>query len=234
MEFYVEQAVLDLGVKIIFVVVEGMDNQHDSREWNDSRNGRIASLVERWSGMDLHADPVLEGFHELHDRAGIRRKHNVPAPVTLIKLLVKRGTAPYINKVVDIYNTISMETRLALGAHDLAHVDGNVTLRMTDGYERFVPLGESHPTPVAAGEYAYCDDAHEVLCRLEVRQVNKTATTAATTDAFFIVQGNKATSDEYVNAVAHGLAAEIVHHCGGTSHIVHPHVIEEGSGGNGR
>lgn len=225
MDFYVERAVLDLGVKIVFVVVEGMDNIHDSDEWSQGRDARLASLVARYQGQELHDDPVLEGFHVLHDHAHVRRKHNVPAPITLIKLLCKRGSAPYINKIVDIYNVVSMETRLALGAHDLAHVEGNVTLRMTDGTERYVPLGESEPVAVAAGEYSYCDDANEVLCRLEVRQVNKTATTPATTDAFFIVQGNEATSDEYVLEGARALCAELTRHCGGTARVVVPHVI---------
>lgn len=225
MDFNVERAVLNLGVKIVFAVVEGMDNIHDSAEWNQRRDVRLADLVARYQGQELHDDPVLEGFHVLHDHAHVRRKHNVPAPVTLIKLLCKRGSAPYINKVVDIYNVVSMETRLALGAHDLAHVEGNVTLRMTDGTERYVPLGESEPVAVAAGEYSYCDDANEVLCRLEVRQVNKTATTPETTDAFFIVQGNEATSDEYVLEGARALCAELTRHCGGTARVVVPHVI---------
>lgn len=228
MEFFVEQAVLDLGIKIVFVVIEGMDNKSRSAEWDGSRDARLERLVEHWRGMDLHADPVLEGFHELHDRAHVRRKHNAPAPVTLIKLLVKRGTAPYINKVVDIYNTVSMETRLALGAHDLDHVEGNVTLRLTDGTERFVPIGGQGPIAVAAGEYAYCDDSNEVLCRLEVRQVSKTATTIDTKGAFFIVQGNAVTSDEYVLQGAQTLIDEVMRHTGGTGRVVLPEIINQG------
>ncbi len=226
MDFYVEQQVLDLGVKIVFAVVEGFDNQTVSPDWEAERTRRLAALVDRWTGQGLHADPVLEGFHILHDHAHVRRKHNVPAPNTLIKLLVKRGTSPSINKVVDLYNIISMETRLALGAHDLDHVDGNVTLRITDGTERYVPLGESEPVPVAAGEYSYCDDANEVLCRLEVRQVNKTATLPSTTRAFFIVQGNEATSDDYVREVAQRLVDEVVRVAGGSGHVIVPTVIK--------
>ena len=222
MAYYVEQAVRDLGVKIVFAEVEGFDNQTDSPAWDGRRSERLAKLVDRWTGKDLHEDPVLEGFHILHDHAHIRRKHNVPAPVTLIKLLVKRGDAPYINKVVDIYNMVSMETRLALGAHDLDHVAGDVTLRITDGSERYVPLGESQPIPVAAGEYSYCDDSNEVLCRLEVRQVNKTATTPRTTRAFFIVQGNEATPDSYVVDAAQRLVEEITRYAGGSGRVVMP------------
>ena len=220
--YYVEQAVRDLGVKIVFAEVEGFDNKTDSVEWNGQREGRLVELVDRWTGKDLHKDSVLEGFHILHDRAHIRRKHNVPAPVTLIKLLVKRGDAPYINKVVDIYNTISMETRLALGAHDLDRVEGDITLRVTDGSERHVPLGECLPVPVAAGEYSYCDDSNEVLCRLEVRQVNKTAITPKTTRAFFIVQGNEATPDSYVVDAAQYLVDEVTRYAGGNGRVVIP------------
>ena len=81
----------------------------------------------------------------------------------------------YINTAVDIYNLLSLESKLALGAHNIDKVDGNVTLRFTDGTERFVPLGQTEPVPVAPHEYCYCDDSNEVLCRLEIRQVNKTA-----------------------------------------------------------
>ena len=91
MTYYVEQAVRDLGVKIVFAEVEGFDNQTDSPAWDGRRSERLAKLVDRWTGKDLHEDPVLEGFHILHDHAHIRRKHNVPAPVTLIKLLHKQG-----------------------------------------------------------------------------------------------------------------------------------------------
>ena len=222
MAYYVEQAVRDLGVKIVFAEVEGFDNQTDDPAWDAQREERLSELVAYWTGKDLHADPVLEGFHILHDHAHVRRKHNVPAPVTLIKLLVKRGNAPYINKVVDIYNTISMETRLALGAHDLDRVEGDVTLRITDGSELYVPLGEYLPVPSAAGEYSYCDDSNEVLCRLEVRQVNKTAITPRTTRAFFIVQGNEATPDSYVVVAAQRLVEEITHYAGGSGRVVIP------------
>jgi DNA/RNA-binding domain of Phe-tRNA-synthetase-like protein len=101
-------------------------------------------------------------------------------------------------------------------------VEGDVTLRITDGSERYVPLGECLPIPVAAGEYSYCDDSNEVLCRLEVRQVNKTATTPRTTKAFFIVQGNDATPDSYVEEAAQRLVDEITRYAGGSGRVVMP------------
>lgn len=225
MEFSVEQGVLDIGVKILFVVVEGLDNREASPEWLAYRDRRIAELAETWRDLDVKADPILEGFNILHDNAHVKRHHNVPAPNNLIKLLKKRSTLAFINPVVDVYNLVSLETKLALGAHDMDRVDGNFTLRFTDGTERFVPLGLTDPVPVKPHEYCYCDDANEVLCRLEVRQVNKTAVDERTRRSAFIVQGNEATSDEYLREGAERLVEAITSNCGGEGRVVVPQVI---------
>lgn len=225
MEFFVQQGVLDTGVKILFTVVEGFDNRAPSAEWMALRAERIAGLAQAYRGYDVKADPVLEGFNVLHDNAGVKRRKNVPASTNLIKLLEKHGDLAFINTVVDIYNIVSIESKLALGAHDMDRIEGDFTLRFTDGSERFVPLGQVDPVPVKPHEYCYCDDSDEVLCRLEVRQVNKTAVTEGTTRAAFIVQGNEATSDEYVLQTAEKLRDEVVRHCGGKGRVVIPKAI---------
>ena len=83
----------------------------------------------------------------------------------------------HVNLAVDIYNLISMETGICLGAHDLKGVNGNITLRFTTGTEKFLPLGQTEPKEVKANEYSYIDDRNEILCRLEIRQVEKTKVT---------------------------------------------------------
>ena len=63
------QAVLDIGVKIIFPVLEGIDNTVLSPEWKKVRRDRISLLLEKYRDIDYHADPILEGFHVLHDKS---------------------------------------------------------------------------------------------------------------------------------------------------------------------
>lgn len=225
MEFRVERGVLDLGVKIVFGVVEGFDNTEPTDAWMSYRNRRLSELVNAYRDFDPKADPVLEGFNILHDKSGVKRRKNVPASTNLIKMLEKHDGLTFINTVVDIYNLVSVESKLALGAHDMDHIDGNFTLRFTDGTERYVPLGQIEPRPVRPHEYCYCDDANEVLCRLEVRQVNKTAVTESTTRAAFIVQGNAATSNSYVRETAEHLVEEVACYCGGQGRVVVPTVI---------
>ena len=153
---------------------ETLNNHDNSEEWQQYRTKRIHELYELYKDADVHADPVLEGFNILHDNTGVKRRKNIPASENLIKLLVKRGEVFYINQAVDIYNLISLDSKLALGAHNIDKTDGGVTLRFTDGTEKYIPIGQNEPTPVAAHEYCYCDDSNEVLCRLEIRHIGMT------------------------------------------------------------
>lgn len=84
---------------------------------------------------------------------------------------------------------------------------------------------KADPVPVKPHENACCDDSNEVLCRLEVRQVNETAVNEATTRAAFLVQGNEATSDAYVRETAERLVTSITRYCGGAGRVVVPQVV---------
>ena len=225
MEFKVEKAVLDAGVKIVFVVIQGLDNSKESYEWHAHREVLLNDLLERYKDVDVHQDPILEGFNLLHDHTGVKRRKNIPASENLIKLLQKHGSLTYINKVVDIYNLISLDSKLALGAHNIDRVSGNVTLRFTDGTERFVPLGQTEPVAINPHEYSYIDDSNEVLCRLEIRQVQKTLVDETARNVFYIVQGNEATSDELLLQTAQQIIDLTTKYSGGEGEIIIPKII---------
>jgi DNA/RNA-binding domain of Phe-tRNA-synthetase-like protein len=137
-----------------------------------------------------------------------------------LNFLISKRTIPRINLLVDIYNLISIKYGLALGAHDLSKIDGNVTLRLTRGDEIFFPLGQSDPKLIPKGDYSYIDDSNEIICHLEVRQVEKTKITLNTSDAFFIVQGNENTSDDYLNLATQDLINLIKENCGGKERFI--------------
>ena len=225
MEFKVEKAVLDAGVKIVFVVIRGLDNSKENVEWHAHREVLLNNLLERYKDIDVHKDPILEGFNLLHDHIGVKRRKNIPASENLIKLLQKHSSLTYINKIVDIYNLISLDSKLALGAHNIDRVSGNVTLRFTDGTERFVPLGQTEPVAINPHEYSYIDDSNEVLCRLEIRQVQKTLVDETARNVFYIVQGNDATSDELLHQTARKIIDLTTQYCGGVGEIVIPQVV---------
>ena len=87
----------------------------------------------------------------------------------LLKNLLKKQEFHKINPLVDLYNLISMDTKLALGAHDLDKIEGNITLRLTQGNGNYIPLGSEEAKEVKAGIYSYIDDANDIICYSEIR-----------------------------------------------------------------
>lgn len=219
MKFSVNEEVKELGVKVVGFIIEGLDNKNINQEYIDYRKKEIEKLLETYSNFDVKEDKILEGFNKLHDNAGVKRRKNIPASENLIKLLQKNNGMFEINKVVDIYNIISMKSKLCLGAHDMDKIDGNVTLKITDGKEKFIPIGGEEKV-LDAGEYSYVDDSNEIICRLEVRQVEKTKIIEDTKNVFYIVQGNEETSEEYLLEVAQEVIDKTVMCCGGMGRIM--------------
>ena len=147
-------------------------------------------------------DLILHGFRTLHEKVKRSNRKFPASPEELVRIFTETGRFPRINLLVDIYNFISLKTKLALGAHDMNNIKGNVTLRLTAGDEKFYPLGSNALTPVPPGEYSYIDDENNIICRMEVLQVEPTKITTDTTDVFLIVQGNENTGNNYIESGA--------------------------------
>lgn len=220
MKFIVDENVLALGVKIKAAVIEGINNKEISEEYEAWRKEKVASLIEKYKDYNIKADPIIEGFYELHQEVGVPRRKNLPASENLIRLLTKREELISINKAVDIYNILSIESKLCLGAHDIDKVDGNVTLKITDGTEKFLPLGSEELKPVKAGEYSFVDDNNDVVCWLDIRQVDKTKVTEDSKNVLYLIIGNKETKDEDLEKVTNDLISLTTKFASGKATIV--------------
>jgi|APFre7841882724_1041349.scaffolds.fasta_scaffold03135_2 DNA/RNA-binding domain of Phe-tRNA-synthetase-like protein len=213
--FHVADEVRALGVRGAFCVLTGLDNHRDPPGLAPYRAALAARLGGELHGDFLATDPVLAGFRALHDAIGRSNRRFVASAEALAALFLRKGIVPAINPLVDLYNGVSLETRLSLGAHDLAALEGDIVLRLTRGDEHFVPLGADRPDVVPAGEYAYVSGAAEIICRLEYRQCERTKVTQDTTDCFYILQGNAATPAALLESALARLVELTTTHCGG-------------------
>lgn len=220
MKFIVDEKVLELGVKIKAVIIKGLDNENVSEDYLTWRKNKVQELITKYKDYDIKNDPIIEGFYELHQEVGVPRRKNLPASENLIKLLTKREELVSINKAVDIYNILSIESKLCLGAHDIDKVSGNVSLKITDGTEKFLPLGSEELKPINPGEYSFVDDDNDVVCWLDIRQVDKTKVTESSKNVLYLIIGNKETKDEDLEKVTNDLIELTTKFAGGTAEIV--------------
>ncbi len=180
---------------------------------------RKKEAIPALQAIDLETNPVLAAYRELHRQAGLNEV--VPPAQHLIALAKANGRLPNINTVVDCYNLVSAQTGLAIGAHDTAFIKGNVAFKITDGSERYTPLGASEPLPVTSGEYACLDD-EKILCRMDIKQCQETRITKDTAHFIIYVQGNRQTDFDYVLQGLNQVCQLLHEICGGTSETILP------------
>jgi DNA/RNA-binding domain of Phe-tRNA-synthetase-like protein len=151
-------------------------------------------IQARWTVESLAQTAPIQGYRALYERVGAGAENLTPSCEVLIQTVLRSGHLPTINTLVDLYNGVSASRLVTIGAHDASRIVGDIRVGITTGRERFVPLGNSDPVPVRPGEYAYFDDS-DVLCRLDVRQCDKTKLLLETTDAILVANNNAAVSE---------------------------------------
>lgn len=221
MKFNVSKEVLDLGINVAIVVIKGMKNKKENIDFNIYKDKILSGLRVDLSEETINNDNILKGFWKLHEKIGKTSKKDMSSPENLLNMLLSNGDIPSINLIVDIYNLVSVKTRLALGAHDLDKITGNVSLKLTDGAENFLPIGYSKLKPISKGEYSYIDDDNDILCRMEVRQVEKTKVMEETSSCMYIIQGNENTDNEQIKMAVDMLIDLTTKYCSGTAEVIY-------------
>ncbi|PSO45828.1 MAG: hypothetical protein BRC25_00765 [Parcubacteria group bacterium SW_6_46_9] len=218
--FNISDEALSLGLNGAYFTITELENRDSDPEFSRIKSDALSEIKAGLSPEGIQKDETLRGFRNLHESVGVS-DYQVASPENLLKFVLKRGDLPHVNLLVDIYNLVSVETRLALGAHDDDKVSGDVHLRMTSGGEKYVPLGSNTAKTVDENLYSYMDDENDVICFLEVMQAEKTKVTTDTTDCFYIVQGNSNVSDSHLKVATDRVITLTKRFCGGEEDMLH-------------
>jgi DNA/RNA-binding domain of Phe-tRNA-synthetase-like protein len=148
----------------------------------------IEKIKDKCSNHDWKNSPVFEGYIELHDRH--TAKKGIPSSsAALIDFILEKGSVPKINTFVDIYNVISSYTGISIGAHDINKLEGTPKLEIIPVDMPFKMIGGSRDEIARKGEYGYVDEKG-VLCRMDIKQCERTKVTENTTRVLMIFQGH--------------------------------------------
>jgi len=221
LKMIVDEGVKSLGIRGIYVRIDGVSNKGDNAEFRAWQAPVLEDVRTRLLALpDIGSDALVGGFRALHAKVGVTSRKIQASPEALYRMVRSRGTLPQVNLVVDIYNTISVKYGLALGAHDIAHIDGNVYLRLTTGSEAFTPIGGEPGKVPESGVFSYIDDANEVICYLDVKQVEKTKVVPESTDVFYVVQGNEVSDFALIKDATDELIEKTIRWCGGKAQVL--------------
>lgn len=218
MKFKVEREVLDLGIKVIGILITNVDNKNQTKKFLTFRQKAYQELKEKYKNFDIETDLILRGYNELHKKIGLKRKKNTSVSEKILKQFLKEENILYSNKIIDLCNIVTLDSRLSIGIHDADKIDGVVTFKQATD-ELTYNFSEEQRI-INPKEYIYVDDK-DILYRLEVNQNPKTIVNEDTKNIFITIEGNEATSNEYLMEVADEIIELITTYCGGNADIIY-------------
>jgi DNA/RNA-binding domain of Phe-tRNA-synthetase-like protein len=155
---------------------------------------RESACRERYVGMELSAIPGVAAWRSAYKGFGIKKTSYRSSVERLIKRVLAGDSLPAINSFVDIYNTISLEHGLCIGADDLDKIAPPVAFRFSRLDDSFLDMGaeagEDPNDPPKGGEVVLADSRHVLCRRWNWRQDMRSAISTETKRALITVQAN--------------------------------------------
>ena len=181
-KFIIEDGVFDIfpQLEIGIVTLHGIDNTGRGRE--DLLQEVCGKIAE-----DGAVSPYVTAYKEAMKQ--IKRKKGAAASIdAMVKRILKGGAIGSVNKVVDIYNYVSLKHYFTCGGENLAKIQGDMVLGFARGDEAFVPLGEAEDAPPRQGELIYCDEAGAIVRSWLWREAERTKITEDAVDVLLYME----------------------------------------------
>jgi DNA/RNA-binding domain of Phe-tRNA-synthetase-like protein len=176
-------------LRVNAVTATGLDN---STPWSGV-SARVDDLERaasdgHWTPLgDEH--PAIASWHAAYRHFGTNPRRQRPSVDALGRRLARTGRLPRINPAVDSYNLVSVTHAVSVGAFDLDHVEGDITIRFAEDGDRFTPLGEPDEVEQPhAGEVVYADDAGVLTRHWNHRDADRTKVTPPSRRVLFVLE----------------------------------------------
>jgi DNA/RNA-binding domain of Phe-tRNA-synthetase-like protein len=176
------------SIPVLWKIYDDLTIRKRDRRMDGWVNGRVEEVKAKYATADWRGSPLFRGYVAMHDRFSDEK--GIPSSCEgLIDFILEKGSIPRINNFVDLYNVISAITGVSIGAHDVERLEGSPRLEILPQDMLFVPIGGRGEGSARKGEFAYVD-AQGVICRMDIRQCDRTKVREDTRQVFVIFQGH--------------------------------------------
>lgn len=217
MKFRIDPAIFSSfpGLHIGVIRARGLDNHGDCPELTEKVEKLQAEIRERFGRERLSDYPKIQNWRDAYAFFGAKPKKHRSSVENLYRMTLEAGGLRSINKLVDIYNYVSLARMIPIGGDDLDRVEGSIELRFAAGDEPFRPLGSQQLQRARMGEVIYADEK-EVLCRRwNWRESDKTKMTEQTRDVLLVCEGLPPVTHVEMEKIVNELARLVKEYCGG-------------------
>ncbi|HFN3652344.1 B3/B4 domain-containing protein [Enterobacter hormaechei] len=151
----------------------------------------LAQVCQQMLNDDVPwAENHLAAWDEVFKAFGAKPKRTPCSASALRKRVMRDGSLPPLDPVVDIYNAISIRYAIPVGGENLAAYAGAPRLTLADGSEPFDPFKEGEPVVEnpEPGEVIWRDDLGVTCRRWNWRQGIRTRLDSQAQSMWFILE----------------------------------------------
>ncbi|MFC1655419.1 B3/4 domain-containing protein [Patescibacteria group bacterium] len=201
------------------VVVRNIDNSGTNSEITDLLR-QIEKQTQELPGVGSVNDyPKIAAWREAHKKFGSSPKKYAPSIQALFRRVYKGGQLPNINKLVDLYNYLSLKYVIPAGGEDLDACNDDIELTFADGSEEFVELGSTDNNSPEEGEVVYKDSKGVICRRFNWREADRTKLTDQTKNAVIVFEALPPSSREELEKALNEMKELVLKYCGGEAEI---------------
>ncbi|MBI2658552.1 hypothetical protein HYX05_00420 [Candidatus Woesearchaeota archaeon] len=204
------------GLNIGVVIAKGISNTEISNEVQDEIREQEKEIRAKYNTETLSQNPKIDIWRKAYSAFGAKPKEHKSSVENLYRLVLQGVNLRHINKLVDIYNLISLKHMLPVGGEDIDKMRGDVILTFAGTNE--VPvllLGDKEPRPPHAGEVIYKDAISTICRRWNWREADRTKLTGETKNCVLVIEGLPPVTREEIENATKELKELIQEFCSG-------------------
>ena len=202
-------------LQIGLVVVKGINNEGESKEVLELIHNKELEIKANFDKSKLSEEEKISVWRKAYSSFGAKPKKYKCSVENLYRMILDDISLAHINKIVDIYNFVSIKHCVPVGGDDIDKVSGDITLGIASGSEKFVELGSDEVKSPKEGEVIYSDD-EEVLCRRwNWRECDKSKMTEGTKNVALVIEG----LGVEVSEIAKELKELVLKYCRGEAEV---------------
>jgi len=182
------------------------DNDSDIDKLLDQQQEEIQNSFQL---SELPEHPHIAEWRKTYTSFGSKPSKYRCAVEALLRAILKRGSLPRINSLVNLCNYVAIKHILPIDIMDVSNIKGDVAIRFARGDESFLPLGALELDNPYQGEVIYADAEDVLGRRWNWRKCDKNKVTPLTKDILCTVEGIGAIETQKIEQAAEELAALI-------------------------
>lgn len=189
----IKNLVSDMGVRIAYRVVTGINNKDRPKEVDELIRSVEEEVRRKYKLEELKENPIIRIYRDFYWRMGIDPTKQRPAQEALLRRVLRGEDLPRINPAVDIGNAASMKYLVPVGLYDVDKIGGGVLeLRWSKG-ELFQPIGGR---PFAVNGQIVLAKGDTIIHVYPYRDSELTKVDEGTKNVLIVVAGLRGLNDE--------------------------------------